>query len=110
MRTDGISVGEAVKELRKARNITKEELAELAGISVSHLEKIETGARMPGIGTYQRLLKLLDADMVIHKETESVQEKCVGKVQTILLNSTEAQAVFMTNILETIARNIEMVI
>lgn len=33
----------------------------MAGISISHLEKIETGARLPGIETYQRLLRFLDA-------------------------------------------------
>lgn len=109
MHTKGINIGEAVKELRKTRNITKEQLAEEAGISVSHLEKIETGARRPGIGTYQKLLRILNADMVIHKEIETVQEKCAVKAQEILLNSTEAQAVFMTSILEAMAQNIELV-
>ena len=49
MYTEGIDIGKAVKELRKSRNISKEKLAENIGISVSHLEKIEAGARRPGI-------------------------------------------------------------
>lgn len=109
MHTDGIDIGKAIKELRKSRNITKEQLAEKIGISVSHLEKIEAGSRRPGIGTYQKLLDILDADMVIHKEIETVQEKCAEKVQAILLSSTEAQAVFMTNILEAVAQNMQLV-
>jgi len=28
--------------------------------------------------TYQKLLELLEADMVIHKKIETVQERCVG--------------------------------
>ena len=104
-----IDIGKAVKDLRKSRNITKEQLAESIGISVSHLEKIEAGARRPGIDTYQRLLNILDADMVIHKEIETVQEKCAEKVQAILLNSTEAQAVFMTSVMETMAQNMQLV-
>lgn len=108
MRMEGINIGEAIKELRKAQNITKEQLAEKTGISVSHLEKIEAGARRPGIDTYQKLLSILNADMVIHKQMETVQEKCVVKAQEILLNSTESQAVFMMNILETIAQNFEL--
>ena len=51
-----MNIGEAIKELRKAQNITKEQLSEKTGISVSHLEKIESGARRPGIDTYHRLL------------------------------------------------------
>lgn len=105
---ESINIGEAIKELRKEQNITKEQLAEKAGISVSHLEKIEAGARRPGIDTYQKLLKFLKAEMVIHKQIETVQEKCAAKAQEILLNSTESQAVFMMNILEALAQNFEL--
>ena len=42
MQTEGVNIGEAIRELRKKQNITKEHLAEKAGISVSHLEKIES--------------------------------------------------------------------
>ena len=48
--------------------------------------------------------------MVIHKKFETVQEKCAGKVQAILLGSTEAQAVFMADMVEAMARNIELVV
>ncbi len=110
MQTEGFNIGEAIRELRREQNITKEQLAEQAGISVSHLEKIESGARRPGIGTYQNLLRLLNADMVIHKEIQTVQEKCAAEVQQILLNSTEAQAVFMTRMLAAMAENMNAVI
>ena len=44
---------------------------------------------MPGMKTYQKLMELLDADMVVHKWMETVQEKCAGKEQKILLGNTE---------------------
>ncbi|MCM1541462.1 MAG: helix-turn-helix domain-containing protein [Blautia sp.] len=109
MYTERINIGKAVREYRRERNITKEQLAEKLKISVSYVEKIEAG-RMPGMRTYQKLMNLLDANMVIHKETETVQEKCAEKVQEILLGSTEAQAVFMTNMMEALAENIELVV
>ena len=62
------------------------------------------------MNTYQKLLDLLEADMVIHKKFETVQEKCAGKVQAILLGSPEAQAVFMANVVGEMARNIELVV
>ena len=40
MQTEGFNTGEAIRELRREQNITKEQLAEQAGISVSHLGKI----------------------------------------------------------------------
>lgn len=109
MHKERINIGKAVKKFRKEHNVTKEQLAERLRISVSYLEKIEAGSKRPGMDTYQKLLDLLDADMVIHKKIETVQEKCAGKVQEILLDSTEAQAVFMTNMVEAMAQNIELV-
>lgn len=109
MHTERIDIGKAVKEFRKEHNTTKEQLAETLRISVSYLEKIEAGRR-PGMDTYQKLLDLLEADMVIHRQIETVQEKCAGKVKEILLDSTEAQAVFMTSIMEAVAQNIKLVL
>ena len=43
-------VADAIKALREARGLTQEQLAEKADISVSHLAKIETHARL--IGSY----------------------------------------------------------
>ena len=93
--------------MRKARDITRKELSERIGISVSHLEKIESGARRPGMDTYQKILEVLKIDVVMCNEIETVQEKCAAKAGKILLNSTEAQALFMTKILECMAQNIE---
>ena len=45
-------IGEKIRALRIAKNFSREYFAELIGISVSHLEKIETGDRRPGIGTF----------------------------------------------------------
>ena len=50
-------VADAIKALRESRGLTQEQLAEKADISVSHLAKIETHARLMGMKTYIRLLE-----------------------------------------------------
>lgn len=40
-------VGRAIKVVRKAKGITQDSLALQAGISPSHLQRIETGERQP---------------------------------------------------------------
>ena len=75
MRTDSTNIGETIRLLRRARNISRAEMAEEIGISMSHLEKIESGARRPGIDTYQKILELLGADTVIRNQMETVQEQ-----------------------------------
>lgn len=106
MRTNGTNIGETIRALRKARDMSRKELSEAIGISVSHLEKIETGARKPGMDTYQKILEVLKTDVVMRNEIETVQEKCAAKAGEILMGSTEAQALFMIKILECMAQNI----
>lgn len=110
MRTDSTNIGETIRLLRRARNISRAVMAEEIGISMSHLEKIESGARRPGIDTYQKILGLLGADTVIRNQMETVQEQCAEKIQEILMGSTESQALFMTKVVESMAQNMELVV
>lgn len=110
MRTDSTNIGETIRLIRTARNISRAEMAEKIGISMSHLEKIESGSRRPGMDTYQKILGLLGADTVIRNQMETVQEQCAEKIQEILMSSTESQALFMTKVLESMAQNMELVV
>lgn len=107
MRTDSTNIGEIVRALRKARKISRAEMSELIGISISHLEKIESGARRPGMDTYEKMLGVLEADVVIQNGIVTVQEKCAEKAQEILMGSTEEKALFMTKLLEFVAQHME---
>ena len=52
-------VGERLREFRLRHDLTLRETAELAGISVTHLQAIETGAREPSPRSRFRLMRLL---------------------------------------------------
>lgn len=110
MRTGGNNcLGETVRALRIARGMTRAELAELVGISESHLNKIEAGTRQPGINTYQKIMDVMGAEVVIKDEDKTIKGKCVAKAQDILLNSTEKQAVYLTKMLEYMAKDLDFV-
>lgn len=104
------NIGETIRALRKANRMTKAELSEKVGISESHISKIETGVRRPGINTYQKIMELFGADLVVRSKEDSIKEKCAAKAQHIVLNSTDTQALFMIKMLESIAKNIEVVL
>ena len=103
------NIGETVRALRKAKGMSRPVLSKAVGISESHLKKIETGIRQPGIDTYQKILESLEAEIVIMGKDKTVKGGCAAKIQTILMNSTEEQAVFMTAVLECMAQNIDCV-
>lgn len=107
MRGDGIDIGKKIRELRKEKDVSREQLSEMTGISRSHIEKIETGARRPGIDAYCRILDALNAGIVIISEGNSLQEQSAARAQEIFMNSTEKQAAFMIHVLESMAEKID---
>ena len=46
--------------------------------------------------------------MTIKDDEKTVKGKCIAKAQEILMNSTEAQAMFMLRIMECMAQNMEL--
>lgn len=97
------NIGKYIKELREKRNISRAELAERVGISRSHLEKIESGQRSPGMPTFWNIQQVLN-------ENQSVQEKCALKAQEIILHSSEEKATCLTRVLECMSENMDMII
>lgn len=107
MRADCVNIGETIKALRNAKNISREQLSEMTGISRSHLEKIESGVRRPGIDAYYKIMDVLGVEMVMKAESKSIQEKCIVRAQEIFMNSTENQAAFRIHVLESMAEKID---
>lgn len=108
MNFESTSTGEIIRLLRKAKGMSRTELSVAAGISESHIKKIEIGIRHPGIDTYKKILGVLEADIVIMNKKETVKGNCTAKIQEIMVNSTEEQALYMTRVLECMAENMEL--
>ncbi len=49
-------------------------------------------------------------EIVIRNEEDTVKGSCIAKAQEILMNSTETQAIFMTCVMEAMAKYIGTVI
>ena len=105
MHMDNANIGNTIRKLRRARNISKAELSRMAGISVSHLEKIEAGSRRPGIETYQKFLEIMKFDIRMRNDSETTQEKCAVRAQEILMKSTAKEALYLIKILECMSEN-----
>ena len=52
--------GSNLKKLRKARNMTQEQLAEALDVSLPNISYIETGKTYPSVETQEKLCKVLD--------------------------------------------------
>lgn len=95
------SIGDYIRELREKRNISRAELADRVGISLSHMEKIENGMRDPSMSAFWKIRNVLN-------ERQTVQEKCAFQAQEIILQSSEEKALCMIRVLECLSENMDM--
>lgn len=64
----GADLGRTIAQLRRDRNLTQAELAELAGISPAYIAKIETGRTSSIVEHQLRVLRRLGATITIETE------------------------------------------
>ncbi|NBJ03394.1 XRE family transcriptional regulator [Lachnospiraceae bacterium] len=100
-------LGSQIRELRRARHISKADLSMQAGISVSHLEKIEAGYRRPGMETYQKFLEIMRLELTMRNESETTQEKCAAQAQELLMKSTAQEAKYLLKMLKYMSENLK---
>ena len=108
MGSESTGLGLAVRSLRETKGMSRRELARAAGISESYLKKIENGHRNPGLETYKKITEVLDADIAIRNSDGTVKGDCTARAQKVFLKITEAQAVYLVQVLEYMAENMRM--
>ena len=100
-------MADMIRTLRQQRGITRAELAEIVGVSESHISKIEAGAKRPGIDTYEKIMYAFQADIEIKFMPETIKGKCIYRIQKIIEKYTDIQVIVMTNIFENISKEID---
>lgn len=60
--------GDVIKELRNEKGLTLRQLAARSDTSKSGLSRWEHGERVPKLDAYMRVLKALDAELVVTRE------------------------------------------
>lgn len=63
------SLGNKIRQYRKLRALTQEQLAEKIGIDNKHLSRIEKGRHMPTYNIIKKLAKVLDFDIYSIEDT-----------------------------------------
>ncbi|MFH1015013.1 MAG: helix-turn-helix transcriptional regulator, partial [Nitrospirota bacterium] len=56
-------LGARIKELRKAKGLSQEELSEKVGIDSKHLSRIEVGKSYPSLDTLERIANALNVEI-----------------------------------------------
>ncbi len=93
---------EAIRNERKDKRITQEELAEMLEVSPTHVKHIESGHRKPSIEILFEITKILNIslDGVVFSKNESARTDTREKVDRLLDVSDEASLRFILSVLE----------
>lgn len=88
-------LGTKIRELRKAKKLTQEQLAEMIGIDDKHLSRIENGYHSPKYNIMQKLARVLDFNLFAMNNVEiheiSEQDKIIKKAIQIFKNAQTEQ-------------------
>lgn len=69
------SIGYKVKQIRQSKGITQEQLAEAAGVGVTHISHLETGSGTVSLKVFLAIVNYLDcsADEILCKEIRTAR-------------------------------------
>lgn len=83
-------IGARLKQARLAKNLTQQQLAEAADISVSFLSNLETGRQAMNIKTLTSLLDILNvsADWLLNNGTDSANHVAAMEIEKELASCT----------------------
>lgn len=59
-----IKIGERIKELRKAKDLSQEALANIAEVDRTYMTKVETGKRNVTVKILEKIITALDTDFM----------------------------------------------
>lgn len=104
--------GKKLQQIRKAKGLTQEKLAELAGVHEKHISKLELGTYKPSFDTLNKVLTALDLkidEVGLNLEKVSVNDNpfYIKSVQ-ILNSATEQELEFYYSLLKAGQKGIEI--
>ena len=79
---DMIAIGNRIKEAREQAHLTQEDLAEIVGISPTHMSVIERGAKTPRLDTFVKIVNALklSSDALLRDVVAPVSDSIIAEL------------------------------
>ena len=89
--------GKQLKEIRKSKKLTQEQLAELVNVDTKHISFLETGRNFPSADLLEKLKNVFDieySDLFDFKNSKDKQNE-ISRINNLLDNMTLKQINFV---------------
>ncbi|MEI6155171.1 MAG: helix-turn-helix transcriptional regulator [Deltaproteobacteria bacterium] len=98
-------LGMRIKELRKVRGLSQEELAEMIGIDPKHLSRIEVGNSYPSLDTLEKTANALKVELKDFFEFKHHEEEkeLAENINKILLESDKSKLKLIFRIVKAVS-------
>lgn len=90
---DSNKIGSQLRTVRKAKNITTQELANKVNISQSYISRFENGRAVPDIDMLEKILEALGTDLAsfFSEDREDLPDDLIQLIDTVKTLSPEAR-------------------
>lgn len=102
---DYYAIGQRIRKVRKARGLSQEKLAEIIGISTTHMSHIETGNTKMSLSTFAELARALEVrtDNLLYDDKPGDRSSLISYIAE-LLNDCSTQQI---RIIEDVVRAVK---
>lgn len=106
---DYYAIGQRIRKIRKANRLSQEQLAELVGISVTHMSHIETGNTKLSLEVFAEIAQALDArsDELLFGERDIIREQASDEILSLLSECTPNHLCIISEILRSAKASLE---
>lgn len=80
-------LGQRIREMRKSRHITQEQLAEMLGIGTANISYIENGKFAPSMENFEKLVEIFEVEP--YEFYKFPQKKTLNDIKTELFTALE---------------------
>lgn len=99
---DYYAIGQRIRKIRKAHDLSQEELAEKIGISTTHMSHIETGNTKLSLPVFVDLAAALEVrtDELLHDENAMERSTALGEIVGTLDGCTTQEIKILEDVLK----------
>lgn len=107
---DYYAIGQRIRKVRKARNLSQEKIAEAANISITHLSHIENGNTKLSLPVLVAIADALDVrvDSLLYDEPRGGVSIAVDEIAAILDACDAKQAAFIADLVRAAKESLDV--
>lgn len=106
---DYYAIGQRIRKFRKAHGLSQEELAEMVGISTTHMSHIETGNTKLSLPVFVDIAQALEVrtDELLYDSSEAERSNAIDSISRVLDCCTSRQVKIIEDVVKTLKYSLD---